>query len=141
MTQPLACSKLPGFACVLVDVSTGAKYIRHVTQCSRCGWIDPASLDRWAESAAKEQMTTRAQNIAVAAEIEPFCFVVREGEPLTLEEAIGQAMGAVSMCWKPTPHTQEFDSVRAKVIYDALMLEVRHNIVGAIERHDRRNRR
>jgi hypothetical protein len=122
-TQPQQCAKLPGVSCVLGDVPTGAKFIRHLTQCSRCGWVDPAALDRWAESAAKEQLTTRAQNIAVAAEIEPFSFVVRPGEPLSLEEAIGQAMGAVSMCWNPRP-TGEFDSSRAKVVYDALIAEV-----------------
>lgn len=123
ITQPQVCPKIPGASCVLADVATGSKVIRRVIQCTRCGWLDPAALDRWAESAAKEQLTTRAQNIAVAAEIEPFSFIVREGEPLTLEEAIGQAMGAVSMCWEPRPHAQVFDSVRAKRIYDALMAE------------------
>jgi hypothetical protein len=121
--QPQQCAKLPGIPCVLTDVATGSKFIRRVIQCTRCGWLDSAALDRWAEQALKEQQTKNAQNIALATEIEPFAFVVRTGEDLTLSEILGQALGAASMCWDPRP-TGVFDSTRAKRIYEALIAEV-----------------
>lgn len=126
--QPQQCPRLPGVSCVLTDTVTGAKLIRHLTQCSRCGWVDPAALDRWAESALKEQQSRNAQNIAMASEIEPFSFVQAPGQELTLSEIVGQALGAASMCWDSMERTGEFQSMRAKRIYEALISEIEREI-------------
>ena len=53
-------------------------------------------------------------------------------EDVTLEEWVGQALGAASMCWRPTP-TGEFDSVRAGQIHEALHTHVQSVIQGVIE--------
>lgn len=133
MTQPQVCPKIPGVSCALTDVATGATLIRRVIQCTRCGWLDPAALDRWAESALKEQQTRNAQNIALASEIEPFSFVEAPGQVLSLSEILGQALGASSMCWIETP-TGEFDSTRARRIYQALELEIQQEMEMAWQR-------
>lgn len=101
-----------------------ASLIRFVELCSFCGWIDGAALDRWAEQAFKEQMGRNAQLIAVAAGTEPFAFAQMEGEELTLENVLGQALGAASMCWADVNAAGEFDSTRAARIYGALKAEV-----------------
>lgn len=38
-----------------------------------------------------------------------------------IHEAIGQAIGAASMCWNPPPSTQVFDSELASAIVDELL--------------------
>jgi hypothetical protein len=48
-----------------------------------------------------------------------FEFTVRAGEEITLDEAIGQAIGAASMCWSVVPFGV-FESDRASEILDAL---------------------
>jgi hypothetical protein len=101
-----------------------AKLIRFVERCSLCGWIDGVALDRWAEQAYKEQMTTRAQRIALASETQPFAFVQESDADLTLQEILGQALGAASVCWEFPDRGGVFDSTRAKRIYDALEREV-----------------
>lgn len=56
---------------------------------------------------------------------EPFEFAVQPGETLTLEEAVGQAIGAASVCWDDMSGTGEFDSSRASEICDKLLLHIR----------------
>jgi len=41
--------------------------------------------------------------------------------PLTLAEAVGQALGAASVCWAGGTGDLEFDSVRCVEIHDWLM--------------------
>ena len=48
-----------------------------------------------------------------------FTFSTRPNEPITVSEAVGQALGAASMCWSETP-SGVFDSERATEIYKAL---------------------
>lgn len=48
-----------------------------------------------------------------------FTFSTRPDEPITVSEAVGQALGAASMCWSETP-SGVFDSERATEIYKAL---------------------
>lgn len=52
-----------------------------------------------------------------------FEFAKREDDdaPMTLSEAVGQSLGAASMCWEDMSGTGTFQSDRAKEIYDALM--------------------
>jgi hypothetical protein len=47
-----------------------------------------------------------------------------EFAPLTLEEAVYQAIGAASMCWEDVAKAGVFDSDRAKAIGDALLAKV-----------------
>lgn len=53
-----------------------------------------------------------------------FEFQAREGEPLTLHEAVFQAVGAASMAWTETP-TGIFDEVWARVVGDRLVEAIR----------------
>lgn len=131
--SPAECVRLAGYPCSLMDIKTGAEKIRMITQCTRCGWVDPASLDRWAEDAIKSSISTRAQNIAVAAGTEPFTFVDREGQPLPLVEAVFQALGAASMCWENIQAAGEFNSERATVIGQAVMYEINTALAAARE--------
>lgn len=48
-----------------------------------------------------------------------------EFAPLTLEEAVYQAIGAASVCWEDVAKAGVFDSDRAKAIGDALLTRVR----------------
>ena len=107
----------------MVSHSAGEK-VRWVESCSLCGWIDAAALDGWADNAIKEALSGRAQRIAVAAETEPFAFVQRSDEELTIAEIAFQSLGAASMCWEPRPSTQVFDSTRAKQIGERLLAEI-----------------
>lgn len=109
----------------MVSVQLGeATSIGYVEICSRCNWIDEASLQWWVEDAIKQNMSKRAQRIAVAVESQPFQFVQSAGEPLTLEEILFQALGAASTCWVGGTGELEFDSSRAKEIGEALLREV-----------------
>lgn len=132
--SPAECTRLAGYPCALMDIKTGAEKIRMITQCTRCGWVDPASLDRWAEDAIKSSISTRAQNIAVAAGTEPFTFVDRPGEPITLVEAVFQALGAASMCWIGGTGSLEFDSQRAAAVGSALVTEINRALAEAERR-------
>lgn len=129
--SPAECTRLAGYSCSLMDIITGAEKIRMMTQCTRCGWVDPASLDRWADDAIKQSMTIRAQNIAVAAGTVPFTFVQRPDEPLELVEIVFQSLGAASMCWADIQAAGEFQSERASVIGQALMYEINSAIKAA----------
>jgi hypothetical protein len=114
----------------MISIKTNSRYIEYVEQCRDCRWIDPVSLTWWAENAIKLSIGERAQRIAVATETEPFAFAQSRSaatdgtEDLDLDEVLGQALGAASMCWNPRPHTQEFDSTRARAIWTALKAEV-----------------
>lgn len=46
-----------------------------------------------------------------------------------LHEAVGQAIGAASMCWRPTPDGV-FDSDRASRIMDELMVVILRETAG-----------
>ncbi len=67
---------------------------------------------------------------------EPFAFQPSEGQELSVEEAVFQALGAASMCWDTTP-TGIFDSTRAKEIGDALMAELRPHLKSVLDGTDR----
>lgn len=58
-----------------------------------------------------------------------FTFQVSEGEELTLESAIHQALGAASVCWSTPEGAGVFDSERAAVIGATLTREARR-LVG-----------
>lgn len=63
---------------------------------------------------------------------EKFEFHRVDGYPLTLEEAIGQAIGAGSMCWENMEGTGVFMSVRAKSIAEELTRFVKEYVDGWI---------
>jgi len=116
---PLSCPKLPAEQsgpCVVATRQTGAKYIRAIDSCERCGWLDPVVLDRSAEQAHAELMTGLEQRIAMATGLKPFAFVLQTGYELTMPEAISQAMAAVSMCWELPEQAGRYDINRAKQI-------------------------
>lgn len=106
-TQPEECPISPGVSegdptpCALGDVSTGAKYIRMIQQCSRCGWVNPVALDGWAEQAAKEMLPAAAQRTALAASGSTFAFVQTRGQVLSLREAVSQALAAANLLEVP----------------------------------------
>lgn len=52
---------------------------------------------------------------------EGFEFSVRDGEVLTLEGAVFQALGAASVCWSSINKAGVFDSYRAKIIGETLI--------------------
>jgi hypothetical protein len=104
---------------------SAGKLVRFVEICKLCGWIDAEALDGWAENAIKVNATENAQNIALAAGTKPFAFVQREEDGLKLEEVLGQALGAASMCWDHPDRAGIFNSRRAKEIYVRLYAEVR----------------
>lgn len=60
----------------------------------------------------------------------PFEFDRREieGEPFTFATAIGQAIGAASMCWATVDGAGAFDSERACQIIEALYDEIEAHI-------------
>jgi hypothetical protein len=102
MTTPDECPKSPIIApapCSITEKDTGAKLIRSIRSCDRCGWVDPDNLDVWAESAYVELLDGMSQRIAMATSVTPFAFVVQTDVPLTLTEGISQALAAASMCW------------------------------------------
>lgn len=60
----------------------------------------------------------------------PFTFIRREGEQLSIAEAIGQALGAASTCWIGEVNSNaEFDSARASHIGDVLLGFVNANLL------------
>ena len=107
------------------SIKTGSDLVPFVEQCSLCFWIDPVSLTWWAEDAVKKSLTKRATRIAVALDTEPFSFVQQDGEELTLDEMVFQALGAASVCWENPAGAGLFDSSRAKSIGDRLLAEVK----------------
>ena len=117
--MPLPEGKSP-VPCSMMEVRTGSQKIRFVLQCTRCGYLDPAVLDRWAESAAKESLSASEARTAMAISGEPFTFVRSSDADITLYDAIGQALGAASMCWENPAGAGVFDSSRAAEIYTAL---------------------
>ncbi|MEU8023693.1 hypothetical protein AB0B88_15910 [Micromonospora haikouensis] len=67
---------------------------------------------------------------------EPWTFTRRDDEPLTLTEAVGQAIGSASACWEHLDRAGVFDSTRAKQIVDALLAEI-HRVREADAAHNR----
>jgi hypothetical protein len=100
------------------------KYVRAVEICSSCGWIDFAALDGYAENAIKESLTRRAQQIAVAVDTEPFAFVERFDEVLSLEDIVTQALAAASLLDAADPKIHS----RGRSIRVALMNEIRREM-------------
>lgn len=96
------------------------KMVRSVDFCMGCDWIDFAALDRYAEAAIKESMTERAQRIAVASETEPFAFVQRSDEVLSMSEIAAQALAAATLMER----NDTFSDKRAQQIHRALMDEI-----------------
>lgn len=66
-----------------------------------------------------------------------FTFAVQEGEPLTLAEAVGQAVGAASVCWEDMTGTGVFDEARAREIAAALETFVQGLVIRAGQREQR----
>jgi hypothetical protein len=84
-----------------MPIETGAKLIRVMEQCTRCGWVNPAALDRWAEQSSIERMDAASQRAALAASGEPFTFVQSSDVPLSVREALSQALAAATMLGTP----------------------------------------
>lgn len=123
MSQPEDCPKAPagtGLKCSVLSVETGAQLVSRINQCSRCGWVDPVYLDAYAELGYKRRLNKIEQRTAMAISGEPFTFVRSSEEDITIDEALGQALGAASMCWDPEPYGSVFNSARAKRIFEQL---------------------
>jgi len=110
----------------MISIKTTSEMIPWIERCQDCGWIDGRALEQSGHSIIKRSLSERAGRIAVAVESEPFAFVQNSREDLTLEEVLGQALGAASVCWEDRSlmGAGSFDSTRAKSIYAALMREV-----------------
>lgn len=108
--------------CSMGSVETGSETLKAIEQCTRCGWLDPASLDRAAEDWYKRRQAGNgaAMRTALAATGIPFTFVRSSEEDISLREALGQALGAASMCWEHPEKAGVFDSTRAGEVYKAL---------------------
>jgi hypothetical protein len=122
-TQPEDCPKSPVSdprPCAMSSVETGASLVSRINQCTRCGWVDPASLDAYAELGYKRKLTASQSRTAMAIEGEPFTFVRSSEADITLDEALGQALGAASMCWQYPERAGIFDDQRAARIMDQL---------------------
>jgi hypothetical protein len=118
------CPNYDGAEHQMRSINTNSRYVQYVEQCSTCLWIDPASLTWWAENAIKVSIGERAQRIAISTTTEPFAFAQPRSEDLDLDEILGQALGAASMCWVGGTGDREFDSSRARAIWEALKREV-----------------
>ena len=108
----------------MISVKTGSAKVPYVEQCTDCSFIDATSLEWWADNAIKMSLSARAQRMAVAAESEPFAIVQDSREELAIEEVLGQALGAASMCWVGGTGALEFDGKRAGEVYLVLYREV-----------------
>ena len=90
--------------------------------------------------ASTGQYTTAADAAARPAETVAEAVLERVPLPEDYREAIGQAIGAASMCWTPRPSDAVFDSERASAIADELisrfahMTEARDNARAEVER-------
>lgn len=62
----------------------------------------------------------------------PFEFQTRPHEPLTLQEAVFQALGAASICWENIEAAGTFNSSRAKEIGEKLIAFIEDNISAAL---------
>lgn len=117
------CPKAPkgsALTCAMGTIDTGSNLVPKFMQCSRCGWVDPASLDAYAELGFKRALNKTEQRTAMAISGEPFTFVRGSERDITLDEAIGQALGAASMCWEKPESAGAFDGSRAKQIFTEL---------------------
>jgi hypothetical protein len=96
-----------------------SKLVPVIRQCTRCGWVDPAALDRIAEDSMKRAMPASAQRAAMAASGTPFAFVVQRGKDLTIEEGLQQAFTAVSAMGA------DLDSKRCTQIFQQMIALIR----------------
>ena len=121
-SAPVRYDHEPVVPCSMMRIRTGSEIIKFVDQCTRCGYTDPNALDRWAEDWYKRQSAGSGAEMrtALAAVGEPFTFVRGSDADITLSEAIGQALGAASMCWEHPEKASTFDSSRAARIFKAL---------------------
>lgn len=112
--------------CEMQSIKVNSKEIRYVERCRVCGWIDGMSLSWWAEDAIKQSGSKLAQRISVATQSDPFRFVQGSREDLTLDEILGQALGAASVCWSKEDlmSSGTFNSIRAQQIWTALRAEI-----------------
>lgn len=119
--------------CSMIELRTGSEKIKFVLQCSRCGYLDPGKLDEWADLATKRSLTASQMRTAMAISGEPFTFVRGSDADITLAEAVGQALGAASMCWEHPEAAGEFNSARAERIYKALMAIIAEKTTGPVD--------
>jgi hypothetical protein len=122
-SQPKDCPKAPlsnPSPCSILSIETGAQLVSRINQCSRCGWVDPVYLDAYAELGYKRRLNKIEQRTAMAISGEPFTFVRSSESDVTLDEALGQALGAASMCWERPEDAGTFDMARAKQIFEQL---------------------
>lgn len=61
-----------------------------------------------------------------------FEFQVSEGEELTLESAVFQALGAASTCWENMEGTGVFKSDECKEIGDVLLKFIDEEVLGPV---------
>lgn len=118
---------------LMISIKVLSELVPYVEQCEYCGWIDPTALQFHGENAIKNAQTNRAKRIAVAVESEPFQFAQSSTEELTLDEILGQALGAASVCWESIEAAGVFDSTRAGVVFRALKAEVDRALLLAKE--------
>lgn len=120
----------------MISIKTGSPKVPYVEQCSDCSWIDPRSLQWWADNAVKESLSARAVRIAAATETNPFAFVQSSDEELELIEIVFQALGAASVAWSQRAllDAGEFNGTFAKSVGDALIRELER--FRRIERED-----
>jgi len=65
----------------------------------------------------------------------PFTFhPSSDGCPLTLEEVVGQAIGAASVCWENMSGTGVFNNTRARAISDALLEQIKSLVTTTVEK-------
>jgi hypothetical protein len=122
-SQPADCPKSPVSdprPCAMLSVETGASLVSRINQCTRCGWVDPVYLDAYAELGYKRRLNKIEQRTAMAISGEPFTFVRSSEADVTLDEALGQALGAASMCWEHPEKAGTFNDQRAKRIFEQL---------------------
>lgn len=116
--------------CSMITIRTGSDKIKFVEQCSRCGYLNPQVLDNWADDAAKRSLNASQMRTAMAISGEPFTFVRSSDADITLSEAIGQALGAASMCWEHPEGAGTFDSERAGRIFAELYKLIQEKAVA-----------
>lgn len=108
----------------MISIKTSSPMVPWIERCQDCGLIDSHALEQTGHQIIKVSLSERAGRIAVTAESEPFAFTQNSFDDLDLQEVLGQALGAASVCWVGGTGSLEFDGTRAKAIYEALMREV-----------------
>ena len=101
---PSAPIRVPVVPCSMMRIRTGSEIVKFVEQCTRCGYLDPASLDRAAEDWYKRRQAGEgsAMRTSLAISGDPFTFVRSSKADITLDEALGQALGAAARSRRST---------------------------------------